>query len=189
MNTPKINLGQSHLQDCFFVVGAQATAFRKLRQCELEIRSLEDAVHQHEITQRRNRLKLSKLKITSDEDLIDRDEIEWAQMRSQELLEDAKSRLEQFQLMKKQILESEPEEYWALGYEANEAVYWPIYFGKKMALEIAATGQPSMQTAEQIGLLPDDLKIKCLGVVGAELPKLVAPEQRAALIQALSLKD
>ena len=175
---PSVNLGQSQFQDAFFVVGAQHTAFRKLRQVELEIRSLEDAVKQHEFTVRKNAVKISRLDLSDELQVIEKEEIEWATMRAEQLLVDAKSRLDQYLVMRDQIFESAPKEYWDQGYDAAEAEHWPLYFGKKMALEIAATGQPSIQTAEQVSLLPDDLKKKALGVVSQELPKLVGPQDQ-----------
>ena len=175
---PKVNLGQSQFQDAMFVVGAQLTPFRKLRQCELEIRSLEDAVKQHEFSVRKNKVKISRLDLSDELNQIEKEELEWGMMRAMELLSDAQARLDQFRVMKSQIIDSMPLEYWATGYEQSELEYWPQYFGRKMALEVAATGQPSIQTAEQMMLLPDELKKKALDFVGQELPKLIGPKNQ-----------
>jgi hypothetical protein len=184
---PSVNLGQSQFQDAFFVVGAQVTPYRELRQIELEIRSLEDAIKTAEFSKRRNKIKLEKLEQTISDPLveIDIDELKWNMGRGDQLLADSKARLEQFIVMRELCIKKETQEYWDRGYEAAECEHWPIYFGKKMALEIAATGRASISTTEQIALLSDDLKLSCMKVVYDEVPKLLSPEHRNQLIQAL----
>ena len=178
MRVPSTNLGQSQFQDVAFVVGAQCTSYRKLRQIQLEMRSLEDAIKHHEFTSRKNKVKIERLLKSKDElDLIEAEELQWSDFRSHELLMDAKARYAQFEEMLKQTIEAESAEYWANGYEQAELEYWPKYFGKKMALEIAATGNPSLQTAEQVSLLPETLKREVLKNVSQELPLLIGPNQ------------
>lgn len=177
MQIPKVNYGQSQFQDSFFVAGAQLTGFRKLRQILLEIRSIEDALKNFEFEERRNVYKLKGLYKSRENDEIEIDAINYAMSRSVELREDAELRLDQFLIMREQVIMDYPQDYWDAGYESAEIEHWPMYYGKKMALEIAATGQCSISTAEQINLLPPELKLKALGVKNDELKLLVAPQE------------
>jgi hypothetical protein len=160
MNQP--NLGQSRFQDTFFVAGAQLTPFRQLRQIELELRSIDDAIHQAHINERKLNLKLKKLNPEVEEDLIEIDDIAYQRKQQHQLLQDALGRKINFEELKKLLLASVKQEYWDAGYEAAEAEHWPAYFAKQIGMSMAMGLPPPQNIVEQVLLLPLELQKKTI---------------------------
>lgn len=152
MNT---NLGQSKFQDTYFVAGAQLTPFRQLRQIELELRSIHDALKRGSISKRRTELKISKLDPSDPEEALDIEEALWDLEQQTQMVQDAEARRANFEQMKADLLAQTPQEYWAIGYEAAEQDHWVKYFSNQLAL-MHITQQPNIQTMQQILLMPEE---------------------------------
>lgn len=153
-----MNLGQSLFQDTYFVAGAQLTPYRQLRQIELELRSIEDALVRSSLATRRLRLKILKLDPSIPEDALDIEEAEWDLAQQVQLQQDAEARRVNFMQLKEQLLKNTPAEYWDAGYEAAEEQHWLLHFSKQLALENLTSGTASKHTVEQIMLLPPKLQ-------------------------------
>ena len=153
-----MNLGQSLFQDTYFVAGAQLTPYRQLRQIELELRSIEDALVRSSLAARRLRLKISKLDPAIPEDALDIEEAEWDLAQQVQLQRDAEARRQNFMHLKSTLLKNTPNEYWDAGYEAAEEQHWLMHFSKQLALENLTPGTASKHTIEQVMLLPQNLQ-------------------------------
>ncbi len=153
-----MNLGQSLFQDTYFVAGAQLTPYRQLRQIELELRSIEDALVRSSIASRRLELKISKLNPEIPEEKLDIEEAEWDLYQQKQLKQDAENRRANFVQLKKELIQRTPNEYWDAGYEAAEEQHWLLHFSKQLALENLTTGTASKHTIEQVMLLPEPLQ-------------------------------
>lgn len=162
-----VKLGQSLFQDTFFVANAQLTPYRKLRQIELELNGIDDSIkranfqlRRQDVMKRELELKLRKPQsevIENKEILaIDLEELELSIEQTKRLLEDAEHRRDNFILLRQQLLESVPQEYWDQGFENAEAENWTKYFAKQLQISIL-TGVPNPQLLEQISSLPQDM--------------------------------
>lgn len=160
--TPQVNLSQSQFQDTFFVAGAQLTPFRRLRQIELELRSITDSIKRAQFNMRRLEVKIKKLDPEDEEQLIDIEEAKWDMEQQTQLYIDAVRRQLNFEKLKSDLLASVPREYWEQGYEAAEAEYWPAYFSKQISMALAMGLPPPQQAMEQVLLLPPELQKKTI---------------------------
>lgn len=151
----KVNLSQSQFQDTFFVAGAQLTPFRRLRQIELELRSIEDALRRGDIERRRTVLKLSKLDPSIPEEALDIEEAEWDLMQQEQLIKDAEGRKANFLRLKEELLASVPAEYWEQGFENAECEHWVQYLTKQLTIS-QVLGVPDRQAMEQLMLMPPE---------------------------------
>ena len=156
MKNPTVNLGQSQFQDTYFVAGAQLTPYRRLRQIDLELRGIEDALKRGSIALRRLELKISKLDPSDPEQALDIEETEWDLMQQAQLVADAESRKANFLFMREQLIEDVPAEYWNQGYENAEQMHWVLHYSRQLALENLTSQRPSVQLMQQIMLLPDE---------------------------------
>lgn len=156
MNHMNLKLGQSAFQDTFFVVGAQLTPYRQLRQIELELGELANSIKKTEINLKRQEIKLSKLNLDDPLESLDAEELEIDKEQTLRLLKDAKAREANFQLMKQQLLENTPDEYWEKSFEECEFENWSKYFAKQLQISIL-TGVPNPQLIEQISTLPEQM--------------------------------
>lgn len=152
------NLGQSRFQDTHFVANAQLTPFRQLRQIELELRSINDAIHQAQINERKLNLKLKKLDPSIEEDLIEIDDATYQRKQQHQLLQDAIGRKVNFEQMRDELLANIPKDYWDRGFEAAEAEHWPAYFAKQIGMAMAMGLAPPQNVIEQVLLLPVELQ-------------------------------
>lgn len=186
----QINLGQSQFQDTFFVAQAQLTPYRQLRQIELELRSIEDALMRGSFQERKLKVKISKLDPQDPEQAIEIDEANWDLRQQEQLAHDALARKANFEALKEELIVNVPKSYWDLGYEAAEAEHWVLHFSRKMAFEQYALGRPSVQTIEQVSLLPVDMQkaialegqkqvLQLTGTVNAETQVLPSPSKEA----------
>jgi len=157
-----INLGQSQFQDTHFVAGAQLTPYRRLRQIELELRSIEDGIKRSEFSMRRLKLKIDALDPSDPTQQIDIEEAQWDIQQQEQLYIDALRRKMNFESLRSELLASVPKEYWDRGYEAAEAEHWPAYFAKQIGTALAMGLPPPQNIMEQVLLLPQDLQKKCV---------------------------
>lgn len=185
-----LNLSQSQFQDTFFVAQAQLTPYRQLRQLELELRSIEDALMRNSFSERKLKLKLEELDPSKPKHAIKIDEINWDLKQQEQLKQDALARKANFEALKAELLAHVPQEYWDQGFEAAEAEHWVLHFSRKMAFEQYALGRPSVQTMEQVSLLPVDMQkaialtsekqvLELTGTVNAETQVLTGPSDEA----------
>ncbi len=185
-----MNLGQSQFQDTFFVAQAQLTPYRQLRQIELELRQIEDSLMRTSFQERKLKLKLEELDPSKPKQAIKIDEIHWDLKQQEQLKLDALARKANFEALKEELLANVPKSYWDLGYEAAEAEHWVLHFSRKMAFEQYALGRPSVQTIEQVSLLPVDMQkaialegqkqvLQLTGTVNAETQVLTGPSDEA----------
>jgi len=159
---PEVNLGQSQFQDTHFVAGAQLTPYRRLRQIELELRSINDSIKRTQFSMRRLELKIKSLNPDSEADAIDIEEAKWDMEQQTQLYVDAVRRQMNFEKLKSELLASVPKEYWEQGYESAEADYWPAYFSKQIGMAMAMGLPPPQNMVEQVLLLPPDLQRKTI---------------------------
>ena len=159
--TPHVNLGQSLFQDTHFVMGAQTTPFRKLRQLELEIRSLESTIRHNTFELRRNLIKISKLDLSDELQLIDHEEFQFKVNEQQNLISDVEARLQNFLTMKNELLKATPKEYWDAGFEASENEHWIQYITKQLTTS-QLLGIPDRHAMEQLMLMPQDSQDKIM---------------------------
>lgn len=150
-----MNLGQSQFVDTFFVAGAQLTPFRRLRQIELELRTIEDSLKKSDFQRRRTELKIAKLSPGIPEEAIDLEEAQWDLEQQKQLIADAESRRDNFLLLKKDLLESVPQEYWDRGFEAAECDHWVAYLTKQLTIS-QVLGAPDRTAMEQLMLMPPE---------------------------------
>jgi hypothetical protein len=153
----RVNLGQSEFQDTFFVVSPELTPYRQLRKIELQIRELKDSLKKADFEKRKTIVKMSRLDPEDPLEAIEIEEYEYALESQKSLVEDAESRLMNFELIKAQLIEGTPEDYWDQGYEASEGEYWVNYYSRRMALEKMAHGRVLPDTMEKIMTLPNEL--------------------------------
>jgi hypothetical protein len=169
-----VKLGQSLFQDTFFVANAQLTPYRKLRQIELELNELDSSIKRANFQLRRqevnkkdleNKLRLPQhaLSAYDNKELleIDLEELELSIEQTKRLLEDAEHRRDNFLLLREQLLNSVPQEYWDQGFENAELENWTKYFSKQLQISIL-TGVPNTQLLEQISQLPEPMIKKIL---------------------------
>lgn len=152
-----VNLGQSQFQDTYFVYGAQLTPYRRLRQIELELRSLEDSIKKTEFATRRLSLKLKNL-TDSEEDNITRDETLWDLQQQTQLLQNSLNRRQNFLNLKTSLIESVPAHYWDAGFEAAEAEHWKLYFAKQISTAVSLGLPAPLNIIDSVLLLPDNLR-------------------------------
>ena len=114
---PETNLGQSTFQDTFFVACAQETPYRRLRQLDLEIRELESSLFSQHCGDRRNAIRKVRIEkemaettdeLRKEELQIDLDELAWEINRSNNLIQDAIRRLENFKNMRSELIANAP---------------------------------------------------------------------------------
>lgn len=182
MIEPKVNLGQSQFQDTFFVAGAELTPYRRLRQIELELRSIEDALKRGSIAQRRLELKVSKLDPKVPEQALDIEEAEWDLQQQLQLIADAEGRKSNFLEMKRQLLQNVPQEYWDIGYENAELDHWVAHFSQQLAL-MRIAGQPNLQLMQQICLLPETAQHQVMQLTESKVLALAGPSVEAEVIE------
>lgn len=166
---PKVNLGQSQFQDTFFVAGAQLTPYRQLRQIELQVREIEGSLKRADINRRRMELKIAKLDPTDQEQALDIEEFQYDLEQQLQLIDDAKARLANFDLMRRQLMERTPKEYWDQGFEQAEVEYHQLYLGKQLAMA-KMTGIQDKNVIEQIMLLPSEMQQNVFKI-GADMSK------------------
>lgn len=185
-----MNLGQSQFQDTYFVAQSQLTPYRQLRQIELELRGIEDALMRSSFAERRLQAKIAKLDPSNPEQAIDIDEAKWDLKQQLSLRADAEARKLNFEMLKQQLLDSVPAEYWERGFEEAEAEHWMLHFSRQLAFEQYALGRPSVQTLQQVTLLPIEMQkvialegqkqvLQLTGTVDAETQVLPSPQQEA----------
>ena len=190
-----VKLGQSLFQDTFFVANSQLTPYRKLRQLELEIHELDNAIKKANFNLRRQDIKKREyerdLKLPeaalpgykSKELLqIDLEELELEIEQSKRLLQDAEDRRANFIKMKEQLIAEVPQEYWDQGFENAELENWTKQFAKQLAVSIIA-GVPNTPLIEQLATLPADMTKQILleAKLGANQFGLINQEVTKAL--------
>lgn len=164
-----VKLGQSLFQDTFFVANSQLTPYRKLRQLELELNELDNSIKKSNFNLRRQAIKKAEyerdLKLPEaarpmykHKDLvqIDLEELEFEMEQTKRLLEDAEHRRDNFLLIRQQLLDEVPQEYWDQGFENAELENWTKHFAKQLQISIL-TGVPNPSLIEQISQLPEDM--------------------------------
>lgn len=151
-----VKLGQSLFQDTFFVTNSQLTPYRQLRQLELELNELSNSIKRAEIQLKR--LAIKKRDLCPDDELeaLEIEELEIDMSISARLLEDARDRRDNFLLMREQLLNSVPQEYWDQGFENAEQEHWVKHFAKQLSISIL-TGIPNTSLIEQMSSLPADM--------------------------------
>lgn len=175
-----VKLGQSLFQDTFFVANSQLTPFRKLRQIELELNQLESSIFKTELNLKRQNIKMKELnlklskpqsELNENKELleIDKEELYFDMQNTWRLLQDAKDRVENFTLLKKQLIESVPQEYWDQGFEQAEFDNWTKHFAKQLQISIL-TGVPNPHLIEQISQLPEQM-VKQIMISGKDQAK------------------
>lgn len=176
--TYEVKLGQSQFQDTFFVANAQLTPFRKLRQLELELNSLNDTLTKSEFNIRRKKLAMSKMDLQNEADLIDFQEAEFDLKNQVKFIDDAKSRKANFELMKKQLLESIPKEYWEQGFENAELEHWTRYAAKQIGMAKALGLPPPVSALEMMSNLPENAQFDVLRLSNTDALKLASMDQQ-----------
>lgn len=166
-----ITFGQSQFVDTFFVAQAHLTPYRQMRQIELQISELTIAIKRASINERKMKLEISELDASNPKDALRIEEIELDLSTQTQLLADAESRLLNFQRLKEELIMGVPQEYWDRGFEAAEADHWVTYYSRQMAFETLALGRPSMQSIQQVSLLPYELQKQIH--IGCEQNKLM----------------
>jgi hypothetical protein len=162
-----VKLGQSLFQDTFFVANSALTPYRKLRQLELEINDLNTSITRTGFDLRRQEIKKraierdlrkpqSELEVDKELLEIDLEEMELGLQQTNRLLEDANARKANFELMKKQLLEETPQEYWDQGFENAELENWTKHFAKQLSISLL-TGVPNTNLMEQMTQLPESM--------------------------------
>lgn len=162
-----VKLGQSLFQDTFFVANSALTPYRKLRQLELELNELGSSIKLANFQLRRHMvkkkeieriLKLPQSLSHENKELIeiDLEELEFSIEQTKRLLEDAEHRRDNFILLREQLLNSVPQEYWDQGFENAELENWTKHFSKQLKISIL-TGVPNPQLLEQISQLPENM--------------------------------
>ncbi len=162
-----IKLSQSLFQDVFFVANTQLTPYRKLRQIMLELNQLNDSIKRTEINLKRQAIKKTDLELqlrkpqselTQNKALIELDleELQLDESNTIRLLDDAKHRRDNFDLLKEQLLAEVPQEYWDSGFETQELAHWTKHFAKQLSISLL-TGIPNAGLLEQISSLPTDM--------------------------------
>ena len=173
-----VKLGQSLFQDTFFVANAQLTPYRKLRQIELELNELDSSIKRANFQLRRQevnkkdlerKLRHPQSQVSENKELleIDLEELCFNIEQTKRLLEDAEHRRDNFILLREQLLNSVPQEYWDQGFENAELENWTKYFSKQLQISIL-TGVPNTQLLEQISQLPESM-IKTILLEGKAL--------------------
>lgn len=170
MKEPKVNIGQSQFQDTFMVIGDETTPYRKLRKLELQIRELKESLKMNEFAIRKTNVKISRLKsklakANDDLERIELEELEYTLTTNQQLIDDAESRLANFNEIKRQLLEGIPDSYWEQGFENAEAEHWISYFSRRAALEIMGQGRISTGTLDQITKMPDEIAVQIMQLI------------------------
>jgi len=187
MTDPKTKLGQSLFQDTFFVACAQETPYRRLRQLDLEIKSLQDSIVQYHFTFRRDDVKRRRLEaelegadeFRKEEIAIDLDQMNWEHLNARRLLADAEERLANFDEMRAQLISQVPKEYWDIGFEGAEQAHWETRLIKQISLS-QAIGIPDKGAIDMLMLMPPESRANVL--IGVEHQKLqLVNEQKAAL--------
>ena len=162
-----VKLGQSLFQDTFFVANSQLTPYRKLRQLELELNELDNAIKKSNFQLRRQDIKKREYErilrkpqaeVAENKELIqiDLEELELGIEQTKRLLEDAEHRRDNFLKIREQLLESVPPEYWDQGFENAELENWTKHFAKQLAISMV-TGVPNVSLIEQIASLPVEM--------------------------------
>ena len=151
-----VKLGQSLFQDTFFVANSQLTPYRKLRQLELEMNELDNAIKKANINLKRLAIKKRDLNPDDELESLEIEEIEIDVINTHRLLEDAEHRRDNFLKLREQLLESVPAQYWDQGFENAEFEHWTKHFAKQLQISIL-TGVPNPQLIEQISSLPEQM--------------------------------
>lgn len=173
-----VTLGQSQFQDVMFVVGSQLTPYTQLRQIELELHSLNDSIKMHEFKTRRLNIKISKLNPNDELEAIDLEEAEWNKAHTVKLLEDAINRKSSFDLMKTQLLQNVPQEYWDQGYENAELDHWTKFVAKQIGLSKALGLPPPASAVEMLLQLPEQAQYNALKLSNEDAIKIVNMDQK-----------
>ncbi len=174
---PQVNLGQSQFQDTFFVAGAQLTPFRQLRQIELQVKELENSLKKADINKRRTKLRIAGLNPVDPLEALDIEELEYDLGQQEQLITDAKVRLANFLLMREQLLERTPKEYWDQGFEQAEVEYWTFRLAKQLAIA-KTTGVPDTHLIEQMMLLPMEMQNNIVQLTNEANPALLTGETK-----------
>ena len=162
-----VKLGQSLFQDTFFVANSQLTPYRKLRQLELELHQLDNAIKKTNFTIRRQEIKKreferilrqpqSELQVSKELIEIDLEELCLDMENTKRLLDDSIHRRDNFLLMREQLLNEVPKEYWDQGFENAELDHWTKHFAKQLQISLLS-GVPNPQLVEQMSQLPEDM--------------------------------
>jgi hypothetical protein len=125
---------------------------------QLQIKEIQDSLKHTEFEIRKNRVKIKRLNALDELESIEIEELEWGINNSQNLVIDALNRLENFLKMRTQLLYEVPQEYWDAGYEAAELEHWTNHFSNQLSLETMSNGAASLQTVQQIMLLPKNVQ-------------------------------
>lgn len=173
-----MKFSQSQFQDTFFVAGSQITPFRRLRQIKMEIYNLEDSIKKSELNARRLELKLKKLDPVNEEDAIDIEEHLWDRERQKQMLDDAVSRLDNFKLMEKQLLESIPQDYWDAGFENAELEHWTKHVAKQIGMAKAMGLPPPASAVEMWMQLPEHAQYDALALCTIDTAKMISMNQQ-----------
>lgn len=171
-----MNLGQSQFQDTYFVSGAQLTPYRRLRQIELEMRSISDGLKRTEFALRKSQVKMKSLDPSDELQKIEIEEFEWDQLCQRQLIEDAKARLANFQMLKEELINSVPQEYWDAGFEAAEEEHWVLHFTKQLTMS-KLLGAPDKHALEQVLLLPEAAQERVMIGVHQQTQALIAKNE------------
>lgn len=195
MNDPQVKLGQSAFQDTFFVACAQETPYRRLRQLELEIRELKNALVLHSLTERRDDIKQKRLaaEVATADSLrkleieVDLEEISWKMANCVNVMRDAQERLANFEQMRAQLLDAVPQSYWDMGFEVAEQQYWEIRISKQLAYS-RIIGLPDKSALDQLMLMPPESRATILRSVQQNILEFGKEEKLAIGYQEDSLK-
>lgn len=172
-----VKLGQSLFQDTFFVANEPLTPYRKLRQLELELNELDTAIKKTNIQLKRLAIHIRDLNPEDELEALDIEEKQITVEQTKRLLEDAIHRRDNFLLLRQQLLDAVPKEYWDQGFEQAEFEHWTKHFAKQLQISIL-TGVPNPALIERISSLPEDM-IKQVMIEGkAEANKFLLLDQK-----------